>query len=158
MYLYSIFCLFMSWKRIAKSCLLSVGMLSTCRTAGNPFLPWSSSIKKIGQDWCALRGQRQRTKDAASSEAGMEKGMPLGRVQGPQELAHSCQAVTEKACLCVLHKVINITQHIACSTLWSFITCVELMLPRNPAEKLGSACHWAGAALNTVLPSLLKLC
>lgn len=43
-------------------------------------------------------------KDAAGSEAGMEKGMARSGVQHPQEPALSCGAVTEKACLRVLYR------------------------------------------------------
>lgn len=34
----------------------------------------------------------------------MEKAMPLSGVQRPQEPAHNCGAVTEKACLSILYR------------------------------------------------------
>lgn len=66
-----------------------------------------------------LRSQRsrQRTEDAAGSEADMAKGMARSREQHPQEPALSCGTVTEKTSLCVLYRVISTTQHTAPSAL-----------------------------------------
>lgn len=49
--------------------------MQNCRESPS-VLSWSSFLQKIGLDFYAPRGQRQGTKDAAGSEAGMERAWP----------------------------------------------------------------------------------
>lgn len=139
----------MSWKRITKPRLHSVGILQRCRTAGNPLLSWSSSLQKIGLDCCAPRGQRQRMGDAAGREAGMEKGMARSRVQHPQEPALNCGAVSEKACLCVLCRVVSTAPAHSLQCALKFSKLAELVCSWNPVENLGEACPLSRSSLTS---------